>query len=153
MKNYKALGKDGLFPEMLKMEEDGLALNMNEGKSYKLMVDIYFTEPFEGKFGMLQWEILSPLLFVLFIDYIMKNIKSEIGEGIDCVVDGKLFDLDYADDIIFICNGAQEIQRLLNCLAREEQKVGFVINARNSEIISSKSAELLNKRINYKANW
>ena len=37
---------------------------------------------------MLQGDILSPLLFVLVIDYIMKKVKAETGAGIDWVVNG-----------------------------------------------------------------
>ena len=85
---------------------------MREGTSCKVMVDGYLTDPYEVKSGVLQGGILSPLLFVLVIDFIMKKVKAETDAGIDWVVNGKLLDLDYADDIILICNGPEEIQRV-----------------------------------------
>ena len=66
----------------------------------------------------------------------MKKVKAETGAGIDWVVNGKLLDLEYADDIIFICNGPEEIQRVLDCLVSEGRKVGLVINSRKTEIIN-----------------
>ena len=111
-------------------------LNMHEGTSCKVMVDGCLTDPFEVKSGVLQGGILSPLLFVLVIDYIMKKVKADTGAGIDWVVNGKLLDLEYADDIIFICNGPEEMQRVLDCLVSEGRKVGLVINTRKTEIIN-----------------
>ena len=66
----------------------------------------------------------------------MKKVKAETGVGLDWVVNGKLFDLDYADDIILIYNGPEKIQRVLNCLVNEGLKVGLVINSRETEIIN-----------------
>ena len=54
-------------------------LNMHEGTSCKVMVDGCLTDPFEVKSGVLQGGILSPLLFVLVIDYIMKKVKAVTG--------------------------------------------------------------------------
>ena len=66
----------------------------------------------------------------------MKKVKAETGAGIDWVVNGKLLDLEYADDIILVCNGPEEIQRVLDCLVSEGRKVGLVINSRKTEIIN-----------------
>ena len=60
---------------------------------------------------------MSLLLFALVIDYLMRNVKVETGAGIHWVVNGELLDLDYADNVILICNGPEEIQKVLDCLA------------------------------------
>ena len=111
-------------------------MNMHENTSCKVMVDGCLTDPFEVKSGVLQGGILSPLLFILVIDFIMKKVKAETDAGIDWVVNGKLLDLDYADDIILICNGPEEMQRVLDCLVNEGRKVGLVINHRKTEIMN-----------------
>ena len=111
-------------------------LNMHEGTSCKVMVDGCLTDPFEVKSGVLQGGILSPLLFVLVVDYVMKKVKAETDAGIIWGENGKLMDLDYADDIVLVCNGPEEIQRVLDCLVNEGRKVGLVINNRKTEIIN-----------------
>ena len=94
-------------------------LKVHNGTSCEVMVDGCLTDPFEVKSGVLQGGILSPLLFVLVINYIMKKVKAETGAGIDWVANGKLLNLDYADNIILISNGPEEILRVLNCLVSE----------------------------------
>ena len=111
-------------------------LNMHDGTSCKVMVDGCLTDPFEVKSGVLQGGILSPLLFVLVIDYVMKKIKAETDAGILWGEHGKLLDLDYADDIVFVCSSPEEVQRVLNCLVLEGQKVGLIINSGKTEIIN-----------------
>ena len=59
----------------------------------------------------------------------MKKVKVETEEGILWGENGKLFDLDYADDLVFVCNGPEEVQRVLDCLVNEGRKVGLVINS------------------------
>ena len=111
-------------------------LNMHDGNSCKVMVDGSLSDPFEVKSGVLQGGILSPLLFVLVIDYIMKKVKGETDAGILWSEGRKLLDLDYADDIVFICNRTEEMQRVLDCLVNEGKKVGLVINSRKTEIMN-----------------
>ena len=111
-------------------------LNMHDGTSCRVMVDGCLTEPFEVKSGVLQGGILSPLLFVLVIDYVMKKVKAETDAGVFWGEHEKLLDLDYADDIVLVCNSPEEVQRVLNCLVREGQKVGLVINSGKTEIIN-----------------
>ena len=44
--------------------------------------------------------------------------------------------MDYADNVILVCNGPEEMQRLLDCLVSEGRKASLVINSRKSEIIN-----------------
>ena len=48
----------------------------------------------------------------------------------------KLVDLDYADDIVLISEGTDEMRRVLDSLVRERKKVGLVINCAKAEIIN-----------------
>ena len=59
---------------------------MHDGISCNVMVDGCLTDLFGVKSGVLQDGILSPFLFVLVIDYIMKKVRAETGADIDWVV-------------------------------------------------------------------
>ena len=45
-------------------------------------------------------------------------------------------DLDYANDILLISEGPEEMQRILDCLVRDGKKVRLVINCAKTEIIN-----------------
>lgn len=47
-----------------------------------------------------------------------------------------MLDLDYADDIVLLIEGDEEMQRVLDCLVREGKKIGLVINCAKTEIIN-----------------
>ena len=111
-------------------------MNMHENTSCKVMVDGCFSESFDVRSGVIQGGVLSPLLFVLVIDYVMKRVVAETDAGILWQEDRKLLDLDYADDIVLMCYGPGEMQRVLDCLVREGKKMGLVINCRKTEIIN-----------------
>ena len=48
----------------------------------------------------------------------------------------KLADLDYADDIVLISEGTDEMQRVLDCIVREGKKVGLIIDCAKTEMIN-----------------
>ena len=72
---------------------------------------------------MIQGGILSPLLFVLVIDYVMGRVAEETNAGIVWGDGRKLADLDYADDIVLISERTDEMQRVLDCIVREGEKL------------------------------
>ena len=113
-----------------------VVMNIHADTFCKVMVDGCLSDSFEVKSGVLQGGILSPILFILVIDYVMKNVVEETGVGI-VWKDGRLLtDLDYADDIVLICNHPREMQTVLNSLIREGSKVGLNINRKKTEIIN-----------------
>ena len=66
----------------------------------------------------------------------MEKVKIETEVDILWGKNRKLLDLDCADDILFICDGPEEIQSVLNYLVSEGQEVGLVINSRKTEIMN-----------------
>ena len=110
--------------------------DLHDGTHCKVMVDGSLSDAFEVKSGVIQGGILSPLLFVMVIDYVMKRVVRETDEGIVWREGRKLVDLDYADDIVLISESPEGIQRVLDCLVREGDKVGLVINCAKTEMIN-----------------
>ena len=100
------------------------------------MVGGSLSDAFEVRSGVIQGGILSPLLFIILIDFVMRKVTEETNAGIMWRNGRKLVDLDYADDIVIISEGTAEMQRVLDCMVREGKKVGLVINCAKTEIIN-----------------
>ena len=75
-----------------------LVEDLHEGTFCKVMVDGSLSDAFEVKSGVIQGGILSPLLFILVIDYVMRKVVEETNAGIVWRNERTLMDLDYADD-------------------------------------------------------
>ncbi len=87
---------------------------------------------------------MSPFLFLLAIDWIMKNCESK--DGIQWCPFGKpkiLGDLDFADDIALTTSNKSQMQRRTNMIAETSKKVGLEINIQKTKIlrINAKSQE------------
>ncbi|KAK4296122.1 hypothetical protein Pmani_031359 [Petrolisthes manimaculis] len=109
----KVLRHYGIPEWLVKLVED-----LHEGTFCKVMVDGSLSDAFEVKSGVIQGGILSPLLFIMVIDYVMRKVAEETNAGIVWKDERKLVDLDYADDIVLINEGVDETQRVLDCLIR-----------------------------------
>ena len=99
---------------------------------------------FEILTGVRQGCLLSPFLFLLAIDWIMKNCESK--DGIQWCPFGKpkiLGDLDFADDIALTTSNRSQMQRRTNMIAETSKKVGLEINVQKTKIlrINAKSQE------------
>ena len=62
----------------------------------------HLSESFEVKTGVWQGCLLSPFLFLLVIDWIMKITTTDRNNGIQWTLWTQLDDLDFADDLALI---------------------------------------------------
>ena len=93
-----------------------------------------------GKFkqDVRQGCVLSPDLFSLYSEIIMRNIKDLPG----IKVGGYNFNnLRYADDTVLIAGNQKDLQRLVDIINEESVKMGLSLNAKKTEtmIISKKN--------------
>jgi len=86
------------------------------------------SEMFDILTGVQQGCILSPFLFLIVIDFVMKKTVNGRDYGITWGSE-KLADLDFAYDLALLCNTKEELQEMTNSLQCNAAKVGLCINA------------------------
>ena len=95
------------------------------------------TDWFQIREGIRQGCILSPCLFNLYKEYLMRNC------GLDKAQDGikiarrNINNLKYADDTTLIAESKEELKSLLMKVKEESEKVGLNLNIQNTKIMTS----------------
>ena len=101
---------------------------LHEGFKTKVICGQHLTEEFDIKTGVKQGCILSPFLFCLAIDWIMKRTDIGVKSGITCTFTESVGDLDFADDISLLAHSHRDIQSKTEKLVRNAAKVGLHVN-------------------------
>ena len=105
----------------------------------------HLSKEFEVTTVVLQGDVLAPFLFIIMIDFMMKQSEGTHG-FITADADGRctrevINDLDFADDIALFENSLEEAQVQLNRTAAEDQKIGLVINTKKAEFMTNPSCK------------
>ncbi|XP_068250548.1 uncharacterized protein [Palaemon carinicauda] len=119
-------------------------MDMHSGTCCTVMVDGGLTDTFGVKTGVLHGRILSPLLFIMVIDYVMNKVMHRMSNDIQWKGDQRLCDLEYADDKLLITSTMDEMKEMIDKLVLEGRKVGLVINQRNTEVMQIQSGDQTN---------
>ena len=86
------------------------------------------TDDFSVTTGVKQGCILSPFLFILGMDWVLKQVTGSGTRGIRWTLTSVLEDLDYADDIVLLAHRYQDMQAKTNFLATAARSLGFKFN-------------------------
>ncbi|ELR51596.1 Retrovirus-related Pol polyprotein from type-2 retrotransposable element R2DM, partial [Bos mutus] len=81
--------------------------------------------------------ILSPCLFNLYAEYIMKNTGLDEAQAGIKIAGRNTNNLRYADDIILTAESKEELKSLLMKVKEESEKVGLKLNIQKTKIIES----------------
>ena len=98
------------------------------------------TDFFNINTGVRQGCVLSPFLFLIAIDFVMRKSMKEVGFGIVWNDQTRLIDLDFADDIALIAETNESLQNMTNKLETEAGKIGLRINAVKTKIMQTGNA-------------
>ena len=95
------------------------------------------TDWFQIGKGVRQGCILSPCLFNLYAEYLMKNAGLEETEAGIKIARRNINNLRYADDITLTEESEEELKSLLMKVKEESEKVGLKLNIQKTKIMAS----------------
>ena len=103
--------------------------------SAQVLCEGELTDPFQVKTGVKQGCVLSPFLFILGIDWIMKQTTVKGKRGIRWTLTEVLEDLDFADDIVLLASRYVDIQEKTNIMAEKAGSIGLDVNVGKTKVL------------------
>ena len=85
------------------------------------------SESFEVKIGVHQGSVLSPYLFILVLDELLKGVVQEVPW---CML--------FADDMVLIAETEQEVERMLEQVRMALESKGLKVNREKTEHMESR---------------
>ena len=89
--------------------------------------------------GVHQGYILSPCLFNLFAEYIMRNSGLEEAQAGIKIARRNINNLRYAEDTTLMAESEEELKSLLMKVKEESEKAGLKLNIQKTKIMASSS--------------
>ena len=130
-KLWKILKKVGI-PDHLTC----LLRNLYEGQEATVRTGHGTTDWFQIAKGVCQGCILSPCLFNLYAEYIMRNIGLEETQAGIKIAGRNINNLRYADDTTLVAESKEELKSLL-IKVNEESEAGLKLNIQKTKIMAS----------------
>ena len=87
--------------------------------------------------GVCQGCILSPCLFSLYAEYIMRNARLDEAQAGIKIAGRNINNFRYADDTTFMAENEEELKSLLIKVKEESEKVGLKLNIQKTKIMAS----------------
>ena len=95
------------------------------------------TDWFQIGKGVCQVHTLSPCLFNLYEEYIMRNTGLEEAQAGIKIAGRNINNLRYADDTTLMAESEEELKSLLMKVKEESEKVGLKLNFQKNKILAS----------------
>ena len=95
------------------------------------------TDRFQIGKGVCQVCILSPCLFNLYAEYILRKPRLEEAQTVIKIARRNINNLRYADDITLMAERKVELKSLLKKVKEENKKVGLKVNIQKTKIMAS----------------
>ena len=110
----------------------------------QVRTDCGLTECFSIEKGTRQGCILSPRLFNLYAEHIMRETLAKIAASGASIGGRKVLDLRYADDTAVFAESCQELQSIITALEQESESMGLRINAAKTKVMAVNEAAPVN---------
>ena len=114
-----------------------LLRNLYEGQEATVRIGHGTTDWFQIGKGVHQGCILSPCLFNLCAEYIMRNAGLEETQAGIKIARRNINNLRYADDTTLMAENEEELKSLLTKVKEESEKVGLKLNIQKTKIMAS----------------
>ena len=114
-----------------------LLRNLYSGQEATIRTGRGTTDWFQTGKGVCQGCILSPCLFNLYAEYIMRNAGLDEAQAGIKIVGRNINHLRYADDTTLMPESEEELKSLLMKVKEESEKVGLKLNIQKTKIVAS----------------
>ena len=114
-----------------------LLRNLYAGQRATVRTGLGTTDWFQIGKGVCQGCILSPCLFNLYAEYIIRNAGLEETQAGIKIARRNINNLRYADDITLMAESEEELKSLLMKVKEESKKVGLKLNIQKMKIMAS----------------
>ena len=114
-----------------------LLRNLHAGQEATVRTGHGTTDWFQIGKGVCQGCILSPCLFHLYAEYIMRNAGLEEVQAGTKIAGRNNNNLRYADDTTLMAESEEELKSLLMKVKEESEKVGLKLNIQKTQIMAS----------------
>ena len=114
-----------------------LLRNLYVGQAATVRTGHGTTDWFQIWKGVHQGCLLSPCLFKLFAEYIIRNTGLDEAQAGIKVARRNINNLRYADDSTLMAESEEELKRLLMKMKEENEKVGLKLNIQKTKIVAS----------------
>ena len=115
----------------------GLLRNLYAGQEATVRSGHRTTDCFQIGKGVCQGCILSPCLFNLYVEYIMRNAGLEEAQAGIRIAGRNINNLRYAEDTTLMAESEEELKRLLMKVKKESEKVSLKFNIQKTKIMTS----------------
>ena len=130
--NWKILKEMGISDNLT-----CLLRNLYAGQKAAVRTRHGITDWFQIGKGVRQGCILSPWLFNLYAEHIIRNSRVDEAQAGTKIAWRNINNLRYADDTILMAECEQELKRLLMKVKEESEKVGLKLNIQKAKIMAS----------------
>ena len=135
-KAFDRVRHDEIIKELTKLKIDGKDLriikNMYWEQTAAMRVEGEISAFQKIKRGVRQGCVLSPDLFSLYSEIIMRNIEGQPGIRVG---GHNINNLKYADDTVLISENEKDLQQLLNILESKSKEKGLELNSKKTEVM------------------
>jgi len=114
-----------------------LLRNLYAGQEATVRIRHGATEWYQIGKGVRQDCILSPCLFNLYAEYIMRNTGLDEAQAAIKIARRNINNLRYADDTTLMAESRKELKSLLMKVKEESEKVGLKLNIQKTKIMAS----------------
>ena len=114
-----------------------LLRNLYAGQEATVRTGHGTTDWFQKGKGVCQGCILSPCLFNLRAEYIMRNAELDEAQAGIKIAGRNINNLRYADDTTLMAESEEELKSLLMQVKEESEKVGLKLNIQKTKIMAS----------------
>ena len=114
-----------------------LLRNLYAGQEAAVRTGHGTTDWFQMGKGVCQGCILSPCLFNLYAEFIMKNAGLDEAQAGIMIAGRNINNLRYADDTTLMAESEEELKSLLMKVKQESEKAGLKLNIQKTKIMAS----------------